>query len=75
MDIGFLVLLFLTSFSGLLLLLLRATPVMGFMLAVHLGAVAGLFVTMPYGKFVHGVYCYAALVRNAKEQAKADDKK
>jgi len=74
MDIGFLVLLFLTSVTGLLLLLFRSTPVMGFLLAVHLGIVAGMFVTMPYGKFVHGVYRYAALVRNAKEQAEADEK-
>ncbi len=68
MDIGFLVLLFLTSFTGLVLLLLRTTPAMGFLLVVHLGTVAGLFMIMPYGKFVHAVYRYAALVRNAGEQ-------
>ena len=73
MDVGFLVLLFLTSFTGLLLLLLRATPVMGFLLAVHLGIVAGLFITMPYGKFVHAVYRYAALVRFVKEQSHKDN--
>ncbi len=69
MDIGFLVLLFLTSLTGLLLLFLRETPAMGTLLAVHLGVVAGLFITMPYGKFVHAVYRYAALIRNAIEQA------
>ncbi len=36
---------------------------MGFILAVHLGIVAGLFVVMPYSKFVHGVYRCAALKR------------
>ncbi|MBC8443911.1 MAG: hypothetical protein H8D81_02225 [Deltaproteobacteria bacterium] len=41
---------------------------MGFLLAVHLGTVAGLFIAMPYGKFVHAVYRHAALVRNAGEQ-------
>ena len=70
MDVGFLVLLFLVNLTGLLLLALRATPAMGTLLAVHLGLVAGLFITMPYGKFVHAVYRYAALVRNAIEQSR-----
>ncbi len=70
MDVGFTAILCLTSLTGLLLLLFRATPLMGILLAVHLGLVAGLFITMPYGKFVHGVYRYAALVRNAGEQSR-----
>ena len=44
------------------------TPAMGTLLAVHLGVVAGLFLTMPYGKFVHAIYRYAALLRNSIEQ-------
>ena len=36
-------------------------------MAVHLGIVVGLFVTMPYGKFVHAIFRYAALVKNAIE--------
>ena len=68
MDVGLLVLLFLTSFTGLLLLVLRDTGAMGILLAVHMGVVVGLFITLPYGKFVHGVYRYTALVRNAAEQ-------
>ena len=67
MDVGFLVVLFLTSLTGLLLLVLRDTPAMGTLLAVHLGLVVGLFICLPYGKFVHAVYRYAALVRNAIE--------
>ena len=63
MDAGFLILLFLTSASGLLLLAFRETRAMGVLLAVHLGAVMTFFLTMPYGKFVHGIYRFAALVR------------
>lgn len=67
MDVGFLVMLFLTSLTGLLLLVLRETSLMGILLAIHLGVVAGLFLTLPYSKFAHAVYRYAALVQNAIE--------
>ena len=30
---------------------------------LHLGAVLALFLTLPYGKFVHALYRFAALVR------------
>jgi len=63
MDIGFLALLFLTSLTGLLLLAMRETRAMGVLLAVHLGFVMALFATLPYGKFVHALYRFAALVR------------
>jgi citrate/tricarballylate utilization protein len=63
MDVGFLALLFLTSLTGLLLLWLRETSAMGVLLTVHLGVVLALFLTMPYGKFVHALYRFAALVR------------
>jgi citrate/tricarballylate utilization protein len=69
MDVGFLFLLFLTSFTGFLLLFLRETSAMGILLAIHLGFVLGLFITMPYGKFIHAIYRYAALVGNAIEQS------
>jgi citrate/tricarballylate utilization protein len=68
MDTAFLAMLFLTSLTGFLLLGLRETAAMGTVLAVHLGIVAGLFITMPYGKFVHAFYRTAALVMNALEK-------
>ncbi len=73
MDISFLVLLFFTSLTGLLLLVLRATPAMGTLLIVHLGFVVGLFITMPYGKFIHALFRFAALIRNAMEQSREEN--
>jgi citrate/tricarballylate utilization protein len=63
MDVAFLLLLFLTALSGLALLVTRELPGMALVLAVHLAIVMALFLTLPYGKFVHAVYRFAALVR------------
>jgi citrate/tricarballylate utilization protein len=68
MDVGFIAMLFLIAVTGLVLLVLRETAAMGPLLALHLGAVFALFITMPYGKFVHGIYRFAALVRYAQER-------
>jgi citrate/tricarballylate utilization protein len=68
MDAGFIVMLFLTGLTGMALLVLRETAAMGPLLALHLGAVFALFITMPYGKFVHGIYRFAALARYARER-------
>lgn len=65
MDRGFIALLLLVSVTGLLLLALRDTSLMGLMLALHLGAVMAFFLTMPYGKFAHGIYRSAALFKSA----------
>ena len=71
MDVSFNLLLMFTSLSGLLLLALRDSSAMGLMLVFHLGLVLALFITMPYGKFIHAIYRYIALVRHAQEQARA----
>ena len=60
--------LFMTSATGMLLLGLRGQSPMPLLLAVHLGFVLGLFVTLPYGKFVHGLYRALALMVYAGER-------
>ena len=68
MDLGFIALLFLTSVSGLALWLGRGTPALAVLLCLHLGAVMALFATLPYGKFGHGIFRSAALLRHAIEK-------
>ena len=36
---------------------------MALLLAIHLGVVMALFLTLPYGKFAHGVFRSAALLK------------
>ncbi len=67
LDAGFSWLLLLTSATGLALLALRETAAMPILLAVHLGVVLALFLTLPYGKFVHGIYRYLALAHHERE--------
>jgi citrate/tricarballylate utilization protein len=71
-DSGLLLLLLLVGVTGLLLLAVRATGAMGVTLAVHLGLVLALFLTMPYSKFVHGLYRLGALIRHAIERPDAE---
>lgn len=61
--------LFLTSLSGLALLALRGTATMPLLLKLHLAIVLAFFITIPYGKFVHGIWRAAALVRYALERS------
>lgn len=72
MDMAFILLLLVVNLTGMVLLVLRSTAAMGILLAVHLGVVVAVFATLPYGKFVHGVYRSMALYRNAAEQAVED---
>ena len=68
MDRGFIALLFLVSLTGLALMLWRDTGAMAILLAIHLGVVMALFATMPYGKFAHGIFRVAALLKYAIEK-------
>jgi citrate/tricarballylate utilization protein len=68
MDYSFLVLLGLAALTGLLTLLFRATAALGSLLVLHLAVIAALFITAPYGKFVHFLYRSAALVGYYAEQ-------
>ncbi len=68
MDLGFIALLFFISVSGLALWLARSSMAMPTLLAIHLGVVMALFATLPYGKFAHGIFRTAALLRFAVEK-------
>ena len=72
MDLSFIGLLLASGITGLALLTLRGTAAMSSLLAIHLAVVLALFVTLPFGKFVHGLYRSAALFRNALEQRSSD---
>lgn len=68
MDYAFIALLFIVSATGLALLFFRHTSAMGWLLVIHLGFVFAFFISLPYSKFVHGLYRTMALVRDAAER-------
>ena len=68
MDRGFIALLFLISVTGLALMLSRNSAAMPSLLALHLGTVMALFLTLPYGKFAHGIFRTASLLRFSVEK-------
>jgi citrate/tricarballylate utilization protein len=70
LDTSLLVLLLVTSATGLALLMLRHTTTMPPLLFLHLGAVLAFFVTIPYSKFVHGFYRALALVQSQHESVR-----
>ena len=69
MDRGFIALLFLTSATGLALLALarHAAPWRCCWRCTS-ASVMALFLTLPYGKFAHGIYRSAALLKWAIEK-------
>jgi len=68
MDRGFIALLLVVAATGLGLLAVRENAAMPLLLALHLGAVIALFATLPYGKFAHGIFRTAALLKSAIEK-------
>lgn len=66
-EMGFVLLLFLVSATGLALYWLGDGAWMPEWLALHLGSVFAFFILMPYSKMVHGFYRLAALTRDAAE--------
>lgn len=68
MDIAFIALLWLCGSTGLALLMFRETSALPLLLAIHLGVVMALFLTLPYGKFAHGIFRCAALLKFSIEK-------
>ena len=71
MDYAFIWLLFWVSATGLILLALRESSYMGLTLAIHLGLVYAFFLVLPFSKFVHGLYRFAALLADAGEKRRS----
>ena len=68
MDNAFIIVLDIAAITGILTLLLRGTGAMAAMLTLHLASLVALYATAPYGKFVHAVYRFQALLKNRAEQ-------
>jgi citrate/tricarballylate utilization protein len=68
LDYLFLIILGLTALSGMFTLLFRESSAMGLILTFHLGLVAALFITVPYGKLVHALYRSLAILRHHLQQ-------
>lgn len=68
LDAAFIVLLDLVALTGFAALVFRDSMSMPLVFAVHLGLVLGLFITAPYGKFVHFGYRFLSLVKYSDEE-------
>lgn len=72
LDRVFMLSLLLTAATGLALLALRSTSLMGGLLLIHVSVVSTLFITAPYGKFVHLVYRGLSTAKYHDEKARFD---
>jgi citrate/tricarballylate utilization protein len=70
-DYGLLIGLGLLAATGLLTLLLRATPAYGLVLIAHLSAIVVCFCIAPFTRFAHSVYRLLAIVADNIEAARA----
>jgi citrate/tricarballylate utilization protein len=71
-DYGLLIGLGLLAVTGMLTLLLRATPAYGLVLVAHLTTIVVCFAIVPYTGFVHGAYRFLAIVADNLETARAE---
>ena len=71
-EMAFILLLFGTSATGLILYAASGTSAVQFLLPLHLGFVLTLFLMIPYSKMVHGFHRTAALLRNAEAASGAN---
>lgn len=65
-EMGFVLMLFAVSATGLALYAATGTALVQPLLALHLGVVLTFFLLIPYSKMAHGFYRLAALVREAQ---------
>jgi citrate/tricarballylate utilization protein len=70
-DEGLLGALLVLAGTGVLTLLLRATPTFGVILLIHLAAIVVCFAVAPYTKFVHWVYRLLAIYADERENQHA----
>ncbi|KGI56492.1 tricarballylate utilization 4Fe-4S protein TcuB [Campylobacter sp. MIT 97-5078] len=68
MDYVFIFMLFLVSFTGLLLMCLKQNSLLPYMLWLHLSCVLAFFIMAPYSKFVHMFYRFIALLKYNSEE-------
>ena len=64
-EMAFVLLLFATGATGLLLYAASGSGAVAWLLPIHLGTVLAFFVLAPYSKMAHVFYRMAALIRNA----------
>jgi len=67
-EMGFILLLFFVSTSGLVLYAFSGSAWLGILLALHLASVLAFFLLMPFTKMVHGFYRLTALTYDIKEK-------
>jgi len=68
LEVSLAALLALTSATGFAVMIFRQSSEMPVLLVAHLSVVLGLFLSLPYGKFVHGIYRSLALVKYYAEE-------
>ena len=67
-DYGLLIGLGLLAFTGMLTLLLRATPAYGLVLVAHLATIVVCFAVVPYTRFMHAVFRFLAILADNIER-------